>query len=235
MGNSWWTMSICNELRPFRAWLVALGGVACFDVQQVELPSRPERLEIDDFEAADDTPRASTFLPWSCSVWPEPSRVSCARGDSDLAGGRAEVVDFELRDTSDGTMDSPGLLFESHARLGDMNFTDYSAFSFRALLELGPEDAPRAPPLLVRFRCDGARISGESSNGSWLETEVVLGPAWADFQVPIETLLRPNYLLSFPRRDCLAHVGSLELVLQSRYPDGQDLVGTLTLDDLALE
>jgi hypothetical protein len=235
MAHCWWTMSICNEHYRRYALSSALFGLACFDVQQVELPSRPERLEIDDFEDGDDAPKASAFAPWSCSAWPAPSSVSCGSDDSGTAAGRVETVRFELRDTRDGRMDYPTAQFQSSARLGSMDLGSYGAISFRAQLELSPEDAPHAPPLRVAVRCDGAGTSGAGREGSWLEAPVAVGPEWAVYAVPIDTLLRPNYVVSFSRRDCLAGAEGLEFMIAPEYPDGQDLVATLRIDDVALE
>lgn len=228
-------MSICNEHYRRYALSSALLGLACFDVQQVELPSRPERLEIDDFEDGDGAPRASAFAPWSCNASPAPSSVSCGSDDSGTAAGRVETVRFELRDTLDGTMDYPTAQLQSSTRLGKLDLGSYGAISFRAQLELSPEDAPRAPGLLVRVRCDGVHSLGAGPEGSWLERSVAVGPEWAAFAVRLDTLLRPNYVVSFSRRECLAGAEGLEFVISPQYPDGQDMVAVLRIDDVALE
>jgi len=228
-------MSICNERHRRYALSSALFALGCFDVQQVELPSRPGRLEIDDFEDGNDAPKASAFASWSCSASPAASSVSCGSDDSGTAAGRVETVRFELRDPLDGTMDYPKAQFQSSARLGSLDLGSYSAISFRAQLELSPEDALRAPPLLVRVRCNGAGTSGAGPEGSWLEAPKAVGSEWALFRVPLDTLLRPSYVVSFSRRECLARVEGLEFMIGPEYPDGQGLVAVLRIDDVALE
>jgi hypothetical protein len=59
------------------------------------------------------------------------------------------------------------------------------------------------------------RVPRERGAGSWLEAPVPVGSEWGLFRVPLDKLLRANYVVSFSRRACLVRVEGLEFMIGS--------------------
>jgi len=229
----WWMMSICNE-----RWLAASSSllvVACFDVQQVAADSTgPRELVIDDFEDGDQLPTDPTFSTWSCGTYPGPPRISCNASAPGFEGGHAQQARFEIRDPADGVVDHPGMVLQTSHSLGTLDLSSYEHILFSARLESDAPAVPGASRLYVRLRCDGIGPSG-APEGYWIETSVQVGTDWSSFTLPLTELVRPNYVPSFSRRDCVAAVESLGFDLHPDLPEGGSMVATLTIDEISLQ
>jgi hypothetical protein len=231
-------MSICSERWRAAASLLlgSLLTVACFDVQQVAVDSTgPRVLEIDDFEDGDQLPSDSTFSTWTCGTYPGPPRISCNASAPGFGGGLAQEARFEIQDPPDGVVDQPGMFMQTSHPLGTLDLSSYERMRFSAKLGSDAPSFPGASRLYVRLRCDGVGTSGADPNGYWIETFVQVGSDWSSFTLALAELVRPNYVLSFSRSECIAAVESLEFGLHPDIPEGGSMVATLTIDEISLQ
>ena len=226
-------MSICNE-----RWLAALSAlfVACFDVQQVALDSMgPGPLQIDDFEDGDQLPSDPAFSTWSCGTYPGPPRISCNASAPGVGGGLAQEARFEIRDPADGVVDHPGMFLQTSHLLGTLDLSSYERVAFSARLASDALSLPGATRLYVRLRCDGVGTSGAQPEGYWLEAFVQVGTDWSSFSLALTEFIRPNYVLSFSRSECLAAVESIGFVLHPEIPEGGGMLAILTIDEVSIQ
>jgi hypothetical protein len=231
-------MSIYNE-RGFAALGSLLSTLligACFDVQQVDVDSTaPQLLEIDDFEDGDQRPSNPTFSTWLCGTYPGPPRISCDASARGHGGGLAQEARFQLQDPADGMVDHPGMFLQTTHTVGTLDLSAFERIAFSAKLESDAPSLPGASRLYVRLRCDGVGTSGAQPEGYWLETSVQVETDWSSFTLALTEFVRPNYVLSFSRQECVAALESLGFDLHPELPEGGSIVGTLTLDQISLQ
>lgn len=136
--------------------LIALAAAltACFDVQQVDVPSDSAQttgLLIDDFESGDSKPQSPLFLHWfcvftnGCGVW--------SPGNNSRYG---YYLNFELRDAQNGELDYPasGQLRTWRSGKDGLDFSHYKNLVFWAMLAPGDLGLPDSS-LTVRLSCSG--------------------------------------------------------------------------------
>lgn len=231
-------MCICSErgLAASSSLLGSLLLVACFDVRQVDVESAaPRVLQIDDFEDGDQLPSDPTFSSWSCGTYPGPPRISCDASVPGLGSGLARELRFQIQDPADGVVDHPGMFLQTTHRVGTLDLSAYEHMSVSAKLQSDAPSVPGASRLYVRLRCDGIGPSGAQPEGYWLETSVQVGSDWSSFTLPLANFLRPNYVVSFSRRECIAALEALEFDLHPDLPEGGAMLATLTIDEISLQ
>jgi hypothetical protein len=238
-------MSICNERRGAAPLDLASAGlsiyclllVACFDVREVAVKLGPLPLEIDDFEDGDDLPSSSLFANWHCEAGPGPP-ASCAPQPPGFESGLAEAVMFEIEDPLNQATDYPGVLLEAPAQLGTLDLSSYESLAFSAKFEPTPaaeETSSADTTLFLQLRCDGVGTSGAQSDGSWIETSTSVGPEWSSPTLALSKFARPSYVISFSKEECMARVEALQFILAPDLPDGGQLSGTLSIDQVTLQ
>ena len=217
--------------------LLALGTglTACFDVQQVDVPSDTAQtgLLIDDFESGDSRPANPKFLPWFCI-----STKGCGVWSPGDESDHAYFTQFELLDPKNGKIDYPpgGQLGTWRSSEERLDSSPYKTLRFSAMPVPGELGLP-SPTLTVRLYCPG---QGDATDAiASITLPVPVGSGWQPYTLPLSAFTQQGWqLASEPEIDphlCRKQIDGFGFEVQDlTLLDGQSASGTLLIDDVRL-
>ena len=216
--------------------LLALGALACFDVEKIDPCAAEGVFVVDDFEDEDliSTP---PFQRWSCRAFNPDDQPGAINACERTAGddGSAFMGDFTLTDVPNGLQEFTG------ASLSTSATRTFDLACHRAVM-LSAKFVPGnpAPParFYVELTCNSATSSGLAGPYSVIR-DIELSPSWLDFRLPLASdFVQPPWQtnrIDGGQQACLARVDGVGLLLSTNLADGQTGGGKLYIDNVAFQ